>query len=108
MTRPARPTDARVERKPTAQEDVIYNALTEGDTQAIEAISADVRPDPAPVEEAPVEPSPEPADPVEQFEEDYEHAWRRYQADNETDEAERVRLTAEAAKRDNHDAMEGI
>jgi hypothetical protein len=107
VSRPARPVDpARPGRKPTAQEDVIYNALTEGDTQAIDAIVADVLPDPAP---DPVEPPPAPEpDPVEQFEQDYGNAWRRYQADNELPEQERVRLTAEAVQRDNHQAMEGI
>jgi hypothetical protein len=96
------------EREPTPQEDVIYDALTTGDMQTIDAIAAEVRPQDDPVVDPVDVPVEAPMDPPEQFDVDFLHAWTRYQADNEAPEQERERLTAEAARRDNHEAMEGI
>jgi hypothetical protein len=97
------------EREPTPQEDIIYDALTTGEVAVIEELRDTVLGPPADTQPAVEEAVPEPPpDPVEQFEQDLRHAWTRYQADNEAPEQERERLTAEAARRDNHEAMEGI
>jgi hypothetical protein len=96
------------EREPTPQEDVIYDALTTGDTQTIDAIAAEARPQEDSVVDPVDVPAEAPMEPPEQFDADYHHAWTRYQADNEAPEQERERLTAAAAQRDNHAAMENL
>jgi hypothetical protein len=94
------------EHEPTEQETALYEAMSAGDTAAIDDLrdtalgkTADTPVDEEPVAES--EPDPEPADPAVQFETDLQNAWRRYQADNEDDEPTRMQNAKAAAKAEN-------
>lgn len=87
----------------TEQETAIYDALTTGDHDAIDAMqdaadSADQTP-----------PDPEPEDwlsPANQFDEDYAYAWAHYQADHEAPEPQREAATKVAVHEENIDAAD--
>jgi len=86
----------------TEQEDAIYTALKEGDSDSIEqmreeAYTAD--------QTSPEWPPPEGwLPPRQQFDLDYQNAWIHYQADNEDPEEEREANTVTKTEEENADA----
>ena len=71
------------------RERALYEALTAGDTDEIDKSRGQ-------------------AEDEEAWQQDYDNAWARYQADNELSEQHRERLTADRVKEENHEAMEGL
>lgn len=74
--------------EPTAQEDAIYQALTDGDQDAIQELHDQALE----------------AGELEQYQEDYQYAHARYQADHEAPEDEREAQTAEQVTDENQTA----
>lgn len=93
------------EHTPTAQETQIYDALTVGDHDTIDAMrEAAYAADPTPPDPVPEGWLP----PAEQYDVDYDNAWSHYQADHETPENQREILTVVDVQQENHDALEGL